>query len=109
MVNETISSLIGLGVEILVIVLIAASTMVATKVKKHISTNTELKNNILAQQLVDTFIAYAEKEFKGSSGIEKRDYVLGKVVEALTKRGIKVDTEELLASIERGVNATKTK
>lgn len=109
MYNDVVSYAIGLSIELLVILLIASLTMVSIKAKNYLNTHTQLKNNVLAQQLVEAFIVHAEKELLGASGIQKRDYVLEMVVEVLGKKGIIVDTQELLASIERGVNATKTK
>lgn len=88
-------------VEVLVIIAMTAISLVSTKVISYINRIKSKEELVLANEIIDALVVYAEKELIGVKGKEKREYVVDKAVELLQKRGVKLDSDVVIATIEK--------
>jgi len=108
--QEHLMSLVTqLASEVITILVGAAVSALIAKAYKFLD-QLKKKNQLpVINHVIDSVIAYAEVEMKGSQGRVKRDWAIEKAVQILATKGIKVSEDEVAAGIEQGLNVLNRK
>lgn len=101
--NTIISDIATQAVIALVPVLIGALAFVAKEVYSWIKSRVTVQHMIILEQLAVSAVSAIEQTLKSSPGKEKKEAALAICRQALLKRGIKLDEDQITAAIEAEV------
>jgi hypothetical protein len=106
-VNTLVSDIATQLVIGLVPVLVGALAFIAKEVYSWIKSRVTIQHMVILEQLAGSAVSAIEQTLKSSPGKEKRDAALAICRQALLKRGIKLDEEQIVAAVEAEVYARK--
>jgi hypothetical protein len=105
--NTIVSEIATQAVIALVPVLIGALAFIAKEVYSWIKSRVTVQHMIILEQLAASAVSAIEQTLKTSAGKEKKEAALAICRQALLKRGIKLDEEQIAAAIEAEVYSRK--
>jgi LL-H family phage holin len=88
-------------------VLVGALAFIAREVYSWIKSRVTVQHMIILEQLAASAVSAIEQTLKTSAGKEKKEAALAICRQALLKRGIKLDEEQIAAAIEAEVYSRK--
>lgn len=91
----------------LVPVLIGALAFIAKEVYSWVKSRVTVQHMVILEQLAASAVSAIEQTLKTSAGKEKKEAALAICRQALLKRGIKLDEEQIAAAIEAEVYSRK--
>lgn len=105
--NTIVSEIATQAVIALVPVLIGALAFIAKEVYSWIKSRVTVQHMVILEQLASSAVSAIEQTLKTSAGKEKKEAALAICRQALLKRGIKLDEEQIAAAIEAEVYSRK--
>jgi hypothetical protein len=100
-IMELVSKLVG---DILGILAGAVIAFVGAKAHTVLDSIKKKDQTGIARVVIDDVVKFAEAEFSGQAGIDKRNQAVEKVIEILATKGIKLSEAEIIAGIEAAVH-----
>lgn len=102
--ENILSYLTEVGVTALLVVGTVLLGVIGTKINSYLNNLKANEQFTLTHKVIEGFVILAEKELSGKPGIDKRDFVVDMTTEFLLSKGIKVNRDEILAGIEKGLS-----
>ena len=102
--EEILSYTVEIGITLILVVGTVLLGVIGTKINAYLGNLKANEQFTFTHKVIEGFVILAEKELSGKPGVDKRDFVVDKTIEFLLSKGIKVNKDEILAGIEKGLN-----